>query len=129
MDIIQKLKALGDETRLRIINALRQGPLCVCELESILEITQSNVSRHLNKLMNAGLVTYYKEAKFVYYKIDETSIKEYKFVETIINNDLEPQEIFEKDNLILKEYRNLGLGCESVSQIKEVVANINNRSK
>lgn len=129
MDIIQKLKALGDETRLRIINALRQGPLCVCELESILEITQSNVSRHLNKLMNAGLVTYYKEAKFVYYKIDETSIKEYRFVETIINNDLEPQEIFEKDNLILKEYRNLGLGCESVSQIKEVVANINNRSK
>ncbi|MCC0650914.1 ArsR/SmtB family transcription factor, partial [Clostridioides sp. ZZV15-6598] len=59
MEIIQILKALGDETRIRIINILRRGALCVCEIEAILEITQSNASRHLNKLMNAKLVTYY----------------------------------------------------------------------
>ena len=71
MNTVQMLKALGDETRIRIVNILRDGPLCVCEIESILEITQSNASRHLSKLMNANIVTYYKEAKYVYYKLDE----------------------------------------------------------
>ena len=61
MNTVQMLKALGDETRIRIVNILRDGPLCVCEIESILEITQSNASRHLSKLMNANIVTYYKE--------------------------------------------------------------------
>ena len=60
MNTVQMLKALGDETRIRIVNILRDRPLCVCEIESILEITQSNASRHLSKLMNANIVTYYK---------------------------------------------------------------------
>ena len=51
MNTVQMLKALGDETRIRIVNILRDGPLCVCEIESILEITQSNASRHLSKLI------------------------------------------------------------------------------
>ena len=70
MQLIQILKALSDETRLRILNILRDGPLCVCEIEAILEISQSNASRHLSKLTNANLVNYYKEAKFIYYKLD-----------------------------------------------------------
>ena len=65
MELIQILKALSDETRLRILNILRDGPLCVCEIEAILEISQSNASRHLSKLTTANLVNYYKEAKFI----------------------------------------------------------------
>ncbi|MGL5507399.1 MAG: ArsR/SmtB family transcription factor [Paraclostridium sp.] len=86
MELIQILKALGDDTRIRIINILSKGALCVCEIEEILNITQSNASRHLNKLMNAKLVTYYKEAKFVYYKIDEKTIEKHPFIKEIIDS-------------------------------------------
>lgn len=44
------------------------------KIEEILQINQSNASRHLNKLMNAKLVTYYKEAKYVYYKLNEETL-------------------------------------------------------
>ncbi|GBG55911.1 transcriptional regulator [Sporomusaceae bacterium FL31] len=47
MEIINVLKALSDETRIKILNLLRIMPLCVCEIEDILGISQSNASRHL----------------------------------------------------------------------------------
>ncbi|MGD9156009.1 MAG: metalloregulator ArsR/SmtB family transcription factor, partial [Bacillota bacterium] len=56
MNLLKILKALGDENRLRILNLLRQKKLCVCELESVLNMTQSNVSRHLIKLKDAELI-------------------------------------------------------------------------
>ncbi|RDY28157.1 ArsR family transcriptional regulator [Romboutsia weinsteinii] len=127
MNIIQKLKALGDETRLRIVNILRDGPLCVCEIESILQITQSNASRHLNKLTNANLVTYYKEAKYVYYKLDENTLKDYTFIELILRNELEKDEILKYDIEILKAYKDAGLNCETVSQTKDIISSINKR--
>lgn len=122
MEIIQMLKALGDETRIRIVNVLRQGPLCVCEIESILEITQSNASRHLNKLMNAKIVTYYKEAKFVYYKLDENTINKHSFIKEFLDNELEKEEKLKYDYSILKDYKNAGLNCDNVLQVKDIIA-------
>ena len=92
MNTVQMLKALGDDTRIRIVNILRDGPLCVCEIESILEITQSNASRHLSKLMNANIVTYYKEAKYVYYKLDEETLNKYSFIKVLLDNELDEDE-------------------------------------
>ena len=63
-------KILGDINRLRIINLLLTLKLCVCELEVILDMTQSNVSRHLERLRNAGLVKSTKEAQWVFYQFD-----------------------------------------------------------
>lgn len=127
MKIIQKLKALGDETRLRIINILRHGPLCVCEIEAILQITQSNASRHLNKLMNANLVIYYKEAKYVYYKLDENTLRDYTFINSLLYNELEKEEVLKYDLEILKGYKDAGLNCETVSQVKNIISSINKR--
>ncbi len=54
LDII--LKATADPTRLRLLNLLRLGNICVCDLQAVLQISQSNVSRHLAVLRHAGLV-------------------------------------------------------------------------
>jgi ArsR family transcriptional regulator len=67
MDVSEVLKALADTNRLRILNLLHERTLCVCDLEAILELNQSNLSRHLAKLKQAGLVNARKKALFTYY--------------------------------------------------------------
>lgn len=63
------LRALGDETRVRIVALLGQGELCVCHLESALALGQSNVSRHLGVLKAAGLVDGRRAGSWVYYRL------------------------------------------------------------
>lgn len=124
MELIQILKALSDESRLRILNILRNGPLCVCEIEAILEISQSNASRHLSKLTNANLVNYYKEAKFIYYKLDHETLKQYSFIQNILDNELDKDKKLKYDYEILKAYKNANLSCDTVSHVKDVILEI-----
>jgi ArsR family transcriptional regulator len=64
-------RALGDETRLRILNVLvERGETCVCELMETLGTTQSNVSFHLTVLKNAGLIADQKIGKWMFYSIN-----------------------------------------------------------
>lgn len=67
MDISEVLKALADTNRLRILNLLHEQTLCVCDLENILKLNQSNLSRHLATLRHAGMVAAEKKALFTYY--------------------------------------------------------------
>ena len=65
------LRALGDETRLRIFALLTKAELCVCEIEDILELSQSLVSNHLAVLRRAGLVESRRDAedgRWVFYR-------------------------------------------------------------
>src|SRR5512143_2642434 len=62
-------KALGDETRLRIVALLSHGELCVCHLQEALGLSQPAVSRHLGVLRAAGVVTDRRERKWVYYRL------------------------------------------------------------
>jgi ArsR family transcriptional regulator len=57
MQLPKFFKALADPTRLRILNLLLEGPLCVCELETLLGLPQPMLSRHLAYLRSAALVT------------------------------------------------------------------------
>ncbi|GBC99664.1 HTH-type transcriptional repressor AseR [bacterium HR17] len=68
-EIVKVLKALADETRLRVLKVLMQSEFCVCELVDALEVNQSNLSRHLAVLKNAGLVSDRKEGLWVYYTV------------------------------------------------------------
>jgi ArsR family transcriptional regulator len=56
VEVVYILKALADENRLRILNLLRNGELCVCDIEAVLGIKQSNTSRHLNRLKISGMI-------------------------------------------------------------------------
>lgn len=66
-------KALANEKRLAIVHALREGELCACELETVLDAPQSTVASHLRKLRDAGIVTTRKEGKWTYYRIADTA--------------------------------------------------------
>ncbi|HSA34250.1 MAG TPA: metalloregulator ArsR/SmtB family transcription factor [bacterium] len=63
-------KALGDDTRLAIIALLSwREELCVCDIMTVLELTQSKASRHLRYLTQAGILDDRREAVWVYYRI------------------------------------------------------------
>jgi ArsR family transcriptional regulator len=62
-------KALGDETRLRIVALLSHGELCVCHLETALALSQPKVSRHLAILRAAGVVADRRDRSWVYYRL------------------------------------------------------------
>lgn len=62
-------KALADESRIRVLFALRGGELCACQLVEFLALAGSTVSKHLSVLYQAGLVELRKEGRWVYYKL------------------------------------------------------------
>lgn len=67
------LKVLADPTRLRIVGLLAQRELCVCDLETLLSISQSMTSHHLGVLRRAGLLLQRREdrdARRVYYRLN-----------------------------------------------------------
>ncbi|WMJ85239.1 ArsR/SmtB family transcription factor [Oscillospiraceae bacterium LTW-04] len=63
-------KALSEEIRLRILALLFNDEACVCEIEAVLNLSQSNASRHLSCLKNSGILKSYKKAQWTYYKIN-----------------------------------------------------------
>jgi ArsR family transcriptional regulator, arsenate/arsenite/antimonite-responsive transcriptional repressor len=62
-------KAMGHPSRMLILDALKDGELCVCELTPLLGVDQSTVSRHLAVLKQAGLIQDRKEGSSVYYRL------------------------------------------------------------
>ncbi|HSW29338.1 MAG TPA: metalloregulator ArsR/SmtB family transcription factor [Longimicrobiales bacterium] len=62
-------QALADENRLRILEVLREGEHCVCELQSSLALAQSLLSHHLRALREAGLVRDRRDGRWVYYRL------------------------------------------------------------
>ena len=70
------LKALADEKRLLIIQLLGMRSLCVCELESLVELSQPAASHHLRILREAGLVTDTRQGKWIFYSLNEDNYTE-----------------------------------------------------
>lgn len=73
--IAETFKVLGDPTRTKIIFALSQEELCVCDIANLLGATKSAVSHQLRILRNMRLVKYRKEGKMVFYSLDDEHIK------------------------------------------------------
>ena len=72
----QLFHALSDETRLGILEKLRNGEQCVCDLQDDLDAAQSRLSFHLRVLKEAGLVTDRREGRWSYYRIAPEALKE-----------------------------------------------------
>ncbi len=68
-------KAFGDSTRIKIMCALLETELCVCDISSIINISQSAVSHQLRVLRQTRLVKYRKEGKTVYYSLDDHHVE------------------------------------------------------
>ena len=104
-DVSQLYKALADETRLRILNLLLQGELCICELMEILDMTQSKVSRHMAYLRHSGIVNDRREAVWVYYSLAEPKTKVHKCQLKCIQDCFDEYEILKKDLEKLKKIK------------------------
>lgn len=75
-DVAELFKVFGDSTRMKIICALLEEELCVCDIAAITNTTQSAISHQLRVLKQAKLVKYRKEGKVVYYSLDDEHVKE-----------------------------------------------------
>ncbi len=73
-DISETFKALSDPTRIRIIFALSQEEMCVCDIACLLGLTESAISHQLRILRNLRLVKYHKEGRMAYYSLDDHHI-------------------------------------------------------
>ena len=117
MEITTLLKILSDEIRLRILNLLKEYPLCVGELQTILGVKQSNLSRHLDKLKMSNLIVSKKRAQWVYYQINLADFEEYSFIKSLISKDITIDPIFREDLIKLKRYKASGLCCQDLRDI------------
>lgn len=93
--LLDVLKALSDETRLRILNLLYEKELCVCDVMETLQISQAKASRHLIYLKNAGLVKDRKHAQWAYYAL--TRDDRLLFIDHLVHDNLRNIEPYKKD--------------------------------
>ena len=68
-DTARLFHALSDPTRLRVVELLRHGERCVCDLTEAAEAAQSRLSFHLKVLKDAGLVSDRREGRWIYYQL------------------------------------------------------------
>jgi ArsR family transcriptional regulator len=73
-DATEIFKVLGDPTRMRLLYALAQRELCVCDLTAVLGMTQSAISHQLRVLRSARLVRYRKAGTIVYYSLADAHV-------------------------------------------------------
>ena len=71
-------RAFSDETRLRILNLLSRGELCVCDVMRVLEEPQSKISRHLAYLKRTGLVAGRKEGLWMIYRLSAAGARAFR---------------------------------------------------
>lgn len=102
-ELEQYFKALGDANRLRILNLLLHGELCVCDIQHVLESSQPNVSRHLAYLRSSGLVLDRRDGLRIFYRLADpkqgTKKRLFEFLQDAYKN--EPQ--LQKDTARLRE--------------------------
>lgn len=76
--VVARFRALSDENRLRIVDLLRNGERCVCELQDALDLGQSLLSFHLKTLKDAGLVFDRREGRWAYYSLNPEAFAQLK---------------------------------------------------
>jgi ArsR family transcriptional regulator len=91
------LKALGQPTRLKIIDFLRDGERCVCEIFPAISEEQSNTSRHLNMMVSSGILRRRKEGVKIFYAVKHPETFEIVDLATLIMT----QEITGRHNMLL----------------------------
>lgn len=74
-DLAEIFKVFGDSTRIKILCSLFENEMCVCDMASLLNVSQSAVSHQLRVLKQARLVKFRREGKVVYYSLDDEHVK------------------------------------------------------
>jgi ArsR family transcriptional regulator, arsenate/arsenite/antimonite-responsive transcriptional repressor len=113
MSTLELLKSLADETRLRIVNLLAEADeLCACEIEAVLEINQSNASRHLTRLRSGGIVEDERRGHWVHFQISPQHRDEKSLVAAAITAARSELPELMRDLERLAAYRRGGYHCD-----------------
>jgi ArsR family transcriptional regulator len=75
-ELAELFKVFGDTTRIRILWALSEAEMCVCDIAALLGMTSSSISHQLRVLKQARLVKYRKDGKIVYYALDDEHVRQ-----------------------------------------------------
>lgn len=75
-NLSELFKVLGDSTRVKILYALLNAEMCVCDIAALFGMTQSAISHQLRILKQSRLVKYRREGKVVYYSLDDDHVKQ-----------------------------------------------------
>ncbi len=118
-DTLEALKALADQTRLRILNILEQADeLCACEIEAVLDLNQSNASRHLNRLRGARLINAGRHGHWVHYAFAR-SAPHAGLAGGVLESLREENALPSADLQRLRDYRQSGHSCRTVEAWRE----------
>jgi ArsR family transcriptional regulator, arsenate/arsenite/antimonite-responsive transcriptional repressor len=111
-DLVKAIKALSEDTRIRIINVLFEHECCVCEVMQALGISQTRASRNLTLLYDAGFIKLRKEGLWSLYSLDNEGMAEYlaKLVEAV-RLALVDNKIALEDKKRLKKATRTGVTC------------------
>jgi ArsR family transcriptional regulator len=108
MKLVQIYRCLCDETRLRILHLLKQGPLCVCHFQEILQLPQVAVSKHLAYLRRAGMVEARRHEQWMIYSLPVSVGRELDLQLGCLQDCAQTEPVFRAD---LRRLRALGPKC------------------
>jgi ArsR family transcriptional regulator len=100
VELVAIARTLADPTRVRIVAALRNGELCVCELVDALSISQSSLSSHLQICRQTGVVTTRKESRWIYYSLSPRYVQ-------LIERIFSELQTVRRDEQLLRDARRL----------------------
>lgn len=117
MEVEKYGKALADRTRLRILNLLLHGELCVCDIQHVLGSAQPNVSRHLAYLKHSGLVLDRRDGYRMFYRLAEPQRGIRKAMYAFLRSAFGVDQTFQQDTAKLK--RAIEKGACTVTEWRE----------
>lgn len=107
--LIKALKALSDETRLRILKVLLERECCVCEIMQALDISQSRASRNLGILQDAGFLKARREGLWIVYSVDWQTANRYATsLAKLVKDSPVSNEVLAKDKVRLSRAVRVG---------------------
>jgi len=102
-ELEQLFKGLADQTRIRILNLLIHGELCVCDIQYVLESPQPNVSRHLTYLKNSSLVLDRRDGSRMFYRLAQPADGVHKLLFGFLRDAFQSSEALAEDSRKLKK--------------------------
>jgi len=103
MELVQIYECLCDATRLRLLNVLAQGPLCVCHFQEILREPQVKISKHLAYLRTRGLVEVERDGNWMIYELPAKPSRELKANLACLQDCAGEDPVFKRDLARLRQ--------------------------
>jgi ArsR family transcriptional regulator len=103
-EMVRISKALSDETRIRMLKLLLDKDICVCEMEKIFPLSESQLSRHLKILMEAGFLKRWRDGKCIVYVADKKDSNRYcRAVIELLSDSYNDQKVVLEDREKLRQ--------------------------